>query len=266
MVFSSLPFLVLFLPVVLLAVSLARRHGGHGAVVATLLAASWLFYACWDWRFVPLLWGSILFNHAWARLLITTADDRRRGHLLAIGIAANLLVLGFFKYAGWLAGSLEALADDDWEIPKIVLPLGISFITFQKIAFLADVARTRPMPSRLPDFALFASFFPQLVAGPIVHHHELLPQIRPPRLGAARRSWRHGPGHWPTACSFTSTSRAMPTWRSDWRCCGGSGCRPTSLRRALAARLPAPLAHHPVAVPARLPLPAAGRQPARTGA
>lgn len=189
MVFSSLPFLLVFLPAVLLAVSLARREGGHGAVVAALLIASWLFYALWDWRFVPLLWGSILFNHGWARLLIATADDRRRHRLLALGVAANLLVLGFFKYAGWLAGGVEALAGGDWGIPGIALPLGLSFITFQKIAFLVDTARTRPAPYRLADFALFASFFPQLVAGPIVHHGELLPQIRSPRLGAAQRSW-----------------------------------------------------------------------------
>ncbi|HMR30628.1 MAG TPA: MBOAT family O-acyltransferase [Geminicoccaceae bacterium] len=186
MVFSSQPFILVFLPLTLLAVLLARRLGGRLAVAVTLSLASFVFYGWWDWRFLGLLWASILFNHAWGRLLLRPYPERLRRWLLGIGVAVNLGVLCFFKYTNFFLENLDLLTGHDFSALHIILPLGVSFITFQKIAFLVDTWRDRPEPYRLADFALFVSFFPQLIAGPIVHHKEIIPQFQHPDFGVLR--------------------------------------------------------------------------------
>lgn len=186
MVFSSHVFILGFLPLTLLAVFLARRLGGRAGAVVTLVVASMAFYAWWDWRFLALLWASILFNYYWSRLLLRPYPESRRRWLLGIGVAANLAVLCFFKYTNFFLENLDLLLGRDFSALHIILPLGISFITFQKIAYLVDVWRDRPQPYRLIDYALFVSFFPQLIAGPIVHHKELIPQLQQPDLGVLR--------------------------------------------------------------------------------
>lgn len=186
MVFSSQPFILLFLPLTLLAVLLARRMGGRPAVTVALTVASWVFYAWWDWRFLGLLWASILFNHCWGRLLLRPYAERTRRWLLGIGVAANLAVLCFFKYTNFFLENLDLLTGQHFSALHIILPLGISFITFQKIAFLVDTWRERPKPYAIADFALFVSFFPQLIAGPIVHHREIIPQFQRPDFGTLR--------------------------------------------------------------------------------
>ena len=186
MVFSSHVFILGFLPLTLLAVFLARRLGGRAGAVVTLVVASMAFYAWWDWRFLALLWASILFNYYWSRLLLRPYPESRRRWLLGIGVAANLAVLCFFKYTNFFLENLDLVLGRDFSALHIILPLGVSFITFQKIAYLVDVWRDRPQPYRLIDYALFVSFFPQLIAGPIVHHKELIPQLQQPDLGILR--------------------------------------------------------------------------------
>ena len=188
MVFSSYVFILGFLPLTLLAVMVARHVAGRVGAVATLVVASMAFYAWWDWRFLALLWLSILFNYYWSRLLLRPYPESRRRWLLGIGVAANLGVLCFFKYTNFFLENLDLLLGHDFSALHIILPLGISFITFQKIAYLVDVWRDRPQPYRLMDYALFVSFFPQLIAGPIVHHKELIPQLQRPDLGILRLS------------------------------------------------------------------------------
>ena len=186
MVFSSQPFILVFLPLTLLAVLLARRLGGRMAVAVTLTVASFVFYAWWDWRFLGLLWGSILFNHGCGRLLLRPYAEPTRRWLLGIGVAANLAVLCFFKYTNFFLENLDLVTGREFSALHIILPLGISFITFQKIAFLVDTWRDRPKPYGIADFALFVSFFPQLIAGPIVHHKEIIPQFQRADFGVLR--------------------------------------------------------------------------------
>ena len=186
MVFTSHVFLLVFLPATLGAVLLARRLSGRGGVVVVLVVASLLFYGYWDWRYLSLLSASILFNYGFSRLLLRPYGERARCWLLGVGVGVNLAVLGFFKYADFFLANLGAALGRDVGALGIILPLGISFITFQKIAYLVDVWRDRPEPYPFLDYCLFVTFFPQLIAGPIVHHRELIPQLQRPDLGRLR--------------------------------------------------------------------------------
>lgn len=138
-----------------------------------LVAASLFFYGWWELSYVFLLTGSIAVNYL-AALFIRRARSRV---LLAGGIAFNLGLLGYYKYAGFLTEAVNAAAGTGFPVPHIVLPLAISFFTFQQIAFLVDAARGEAENYRLVDYLLFVTFFPQLIAGPIVHHKEMLPQF-----------------------------------------------------------------------------------------
>ena len=186
MVFSSHIFILAFLPLTLLSFFLARYLLGHKGALVALTISSMIFYAYWDWRFLALLWCSILFNYYWSRLLLRPYPEVKRRWLLIIGVGANVGTLAFFKYTNFFLGNLAGLLGTDFNSLYIILPLGISFITFQKIAYLVDVWRERPEPYGLLEYALFVSFFPQLIAGPIVHHKELIPQIQDERLGTFR--------------------------------------------------------------------------------
>ncbi|WP_174275014.1 MBOAT family O-acyltransferase [Sphingomonas bacterium] len=155
-----------------------------------LLLASWLFYGAWDWRFVALLIGSALLNWGCARLIAAAPDAAagRRKALLIVGVAANLAILGIFKYYDFFLEQLGVLLGRfgiarDLPLMQIVLPVGVSFFTFQAMSYLVDVARKRIAAAALLDVTLLMSFFPHLVAGPIVRGSDLLPQFRAtPRL------------------------------------------------------------------------------------
>ena len=177
--FNSPEFLAVFLPVTWVAWYLLQRAAGIRAGAAWLTLASLGFYAWWDWRFAPLLVLSLLVNFALGRRLAQGAAAGRRGWLLA-GLAWNLGLLGFFKYWNFFTGTFNAALATSIPALPIVLPLGISFFTFQKIAFLVDAWRGRVRDVRFGDFALFVMFFPQLIAGPIVHHGEFIPQLQDP--------------------------------------------------------------------------------------
>lgn len=174
MLFNSFEFIFVFLPLALAAFyGLARLRLTTAAVYA-LVAASLAFYAAWNVRFLPILLASVAFNYGMGRLL----EARPRRWLLAVGVGANLALLGYFKYAGFFFGVAGAG----------FLPLGISFITFQKIAFLVDTYRGMTARYRFRDFLLFVTFFPQLIAGPIVHHGEFIPQLQRLRMFVPRPS------------------------------------------------------------------------------
>ncbi len=183
MLFHSQLFLVVFLPAVLGAYYLlADRRGARSWL---LIVASLVFYGYWDARLVPLLVATVLVNWAFARL----AGARPRRWLLPAGVALDLAVLGFFKYADFFAGTLAAIGGwrhDPW---SIVLPLGISFFTFQQISYLVDLHRGRAPVYGLRDYALYVTFFPQLIAGPIVRHNEIIDQfaLDPRREGLHER-------------------------------------------------------------------------------
>ena len=144
-----------------------------------LVAASYAFYAAWDWRFCLLLAGSTAANYAFG-LWIEAREGAARKRMLALAVAFNLVVLAFFKYFDFFAGSLAALIGVDpagWVL-NLVLPVGISFFTFEGIAYATDVYRRRlPAVHGKTDFALFVSFFPHLVAGPIIRPTDFFPQL-----------------------------------------------------------------------------------------
>lgn len=189
MLFPTLAFGVFFLFVYFTAWSLDRENGRRKIF---LLLASWFFYAQWDWRFVGLLIASAVLNWGVAALIARTETSVKRKWLVALGVLVNLLILGFFKYYGFFVEQMgDLLTRVGWErdlpLLQVVLPVGISFFTFQGISYVVDVhRRTTPAAKSLLDVMLLMSFFPHLVAGPIVRASDLLPQFdRTPRLTRA---------------------------------------------------------------------------------
>ena len=190
MLFNSFIFVFGFLPVALLLTYGARYLGRQQAIVLTVL--SLVYYAWWRPVQLPILLASIVFNFAVGRLIQNAFAAGRTKSVrlwLVIGLVVDLAALGWFKYANFVADNLAALAGTQSTLPKIALPLAISFFTFQKIAYLVDSARGEAKRMSFREFALFASFFPQLLAGPIVHYKEMVPQFDSRRFG--RLDWRN---------------------------------------------------------------------------
>lgn len=155
-----------------------------------LLAASWFFYACWDWRFLSLICFSTALDFVIGRALYATDDahQNRRRLLLTASLVGNLALLGFFKYFGFFVENLEELLGVDVPALDVVLPVGISFYTLQTLSYTLDIFHRRLKPTESwTEFALFVAFFPQLVAGPIVRAVDFLPQLdTPPWLDRER--------------------------------------------------------------------------------
>jgi D-alanyl-lipoteichoic acid acyltransferase DltB (MBOAT superfamily) len=176
MLFNSHSFILLFLPVVLLGYFVLGRRSNLAPVV-WLALASLVFYGFGGWQFVPLLLLSIAFNYGVGYLLIARKlGPSARFAVLTTGVAGDLLVLGIFKYAGFFAANLNALFSTGFVV-NIVLPVGISFYTFTQIAFLVDAYRGQVARYALPHYALFVTYFPHLIAGPILHHRDMIPQF-----------------------------------------------------------------------------------------
>src|SRR6266702_6451596 len=176
MLFNSYPFILLFLPAVLVGYFWLGRRSNLTPVI-WLAAASLAFYAIGNWQFVALLLASIAFNYAIGYLLIAAElTPMRRRAALALGVAGDLLVLGIFKYAGFVTDNVNALLGTHVAV-HILLPVGISFYTFTQIAFLVDAYRRQVAAYALPHYALFVTYFPHLIAGPILHHKDMIPQF-----------------------------------------------------------------------------------------
>tara|TARA_A100001037_G_scaffold3769_1_gene3649 strand:+ start:828 stop:2366 length:1539 start_codon:yes stop_codon:yes gene_type:complete len=179
--FNSFHFILGFLPVVILLTWFATSRIGRTTAIGSLILASLFFYGWWNPSFLALLVASVSGNYALGVVLRTLARQKR--HLVArivliTGISANLGTIGYFKYAGFLTEIISSLIAIDWTLGAIVLPLGISFFTFQQIAYIVDCAHENVDSHGFFDYALFVTFFPQLIAGPIVYHRDILPQIR----------------------------------------------------------------------------------------
>jgi len=178
MLFNSFEFIFAFLPASLIGFFLIARYAGRNAAVVFLALASMFFYAWWRPIYLLLIVAEVCMNFGLGRALQRQRD--RSPWLLRGAIAINLLILGYFKYTLFLAGIVNELAGTDFVLAAIILPLGISFHTFQQIAYLVDVGRGSVPRYRFWDYVLFVTFYPQLIAGPIVHHNEILPQIQGP--------------------------------------------------------------------------------------
>ena len=187
MLFNSYTFALFFVLVWAAYWALARTSRMR---VWLLLAASYWFYGNWDKRFLLLIAGSTVLDYFVGRAMHATEDERRRRGLLTLSLCGNLGALAFFKYWGFFieetARALGALGlEPNLPTLNVILPVGISFYTFQTLSYTIDIYRRELAPERdFARFALFVAFFPQLVAGPIVRARDFLPQIgRPPQLG-----------------------------------------------------------------------------------
>jgi alginate O-acetyltransferase complex protein AlgI len=179
MLFSSYTFLFQFLPVVALAFAAARRHSPRAGILV-LVGASLFFYGAWRPIYLLLLLASIAVNFSLGLLM---ADPHRRRSIGMVGVALNLALLCYFKYTNFIVDSINMLTGAPLPFMNIVLPLGISFFTFQQIAYLVDVMRGAPVERDIFSYGLFVSFFPHLIAGPLVHHAEMIPQFKHERTG-----------------------------------------------------------------------------------
>lgn len=180
MLFNSYAFLFAFLPAVLIGYWLLLRRGKRLAQILVTFS-SLVFYGYWDWRFLPLVCGSIAFNYLLSRVIVRSAT----AWPLIFGIAVNLAILGFFKYALFVL-DVSGLEDRAPQFLRdIVLPLGISFWTFQQIAYLVDVHARRVPPAPIDAHAFSMLFFPHLIAGPILLYANISRQY-------LRGAWKHG--------------------------------------------------------------------------
>jgi alginate O-acetyltransferase complex protein AlgI len=173
MLFTSLEFLFCYLPVTFLGFFIIANMWGQLASAWWLASASIFFYGWWDIRYVPLLLGSVVFNY----LIGRTIAQFPKKSILLIGIAGDLALLGLFKYSDFFIATLNGVIDTQVELLHLVLPLGISFFTFTQIAFLVDSFRGCVREKNFGHYILFVTYFPHLIAGPVLHHNQMMPQF-----------------------------------------------------------------------------------------
>lgn len=179
MVFSSFEFIFLFLPLTYAVMLVLTHYKASRAAIVFLIAASLFFYGYWNPYYLVLIAGSIIANFATAHLV---DPDRRysqsvRRVALTTIVMANLLLLGYFKYLVFFVHTARSLNLADFDVGAIILPIGISFFTFQQISYQVDRYQGKVTNNSFLNYALFVVYFPQLIAGPIVHHKEMLDQF-----------------------------------------------------------------------------------------
>src|SRR5262245_57696746 len=180
MLFNSHEFIFLFLPLTLFGF-FAIAAVNHKLAAGWLTAASLFFYGWWNPVYVGLLVASFLFNYALGvRIVRARGEPRRCRRLLVAAVTVDLAVLGYYKYANFFLENANAVLGTAASLGEIVLPLGISFFTFTQIAFLVDAYQGKAEEYRLTHYALFVTYFPHLIAGPILHHREMMPQFAEP--------------------------------------------------------------------------------------
>lgn len=177
MLFNTFAFIFGFLPLVYFTTFFVRKSNDLFKIV--LCGASLFFYAVWEAKYLPLLVGSITLNFLMAKKIVLLLDKNNENHAkktLYISILFNLLLLGIFKYTGFFLKVIEDIAGGSFSV-EITLPLAISFFTFQQMAFLVDVYKKNTKPDNFLNYFFFVSFFPQLIAGPIVNYKNIRPQL-----------------------------------------------------------------------------------------
>ena len=178
MLFNSVEFIFIFLPITLLLYCILQKQKQYRLAILVLVLASLFFYAWWNSSYLILLLSSIVFNYFIGFLLIAKDCHKKQRQLyLVLGVVINLLLIGYFKYTNFAINNFNFIFDTSFDLPNIILPLAISFFTFQQIAYLVDAYKKEAPKYNFIDYCLFVSFFPQLIAGPIVHHEEVLNQF-----------------------------------------------------------------------------------------
>lgn len=199
MLFNTWQFILLFLPITFAVYFWLNRNRWTSAGKVWLVGASLFFYAYWDVSYLPLMAGSILFNFVVGTALARSHQraslhwqplglELPRKVMLTFGVAVNLMLLAYYKYADFFIANVNAAFDSAHPLPHIILPLAISFFTFTQIVYLVDSHRGETAEYNLLNYSLFVTFFPHLIAGPIVHHRQIMPQFSSPRTLATRYS------------------------------------------------------------------------------
>lgn len=183
MLFNSFIFIFCFLPLTLGAYFLVGYSAGSRPAFVLLVFSSLVFYAWWSPSFLLILAPSVVANALLGQWLIEGyGSPHSRRVAFIFGICANIALLGYFKYANFFISTINNALATPYSIGNVILPLGISFFTFQKIAFLVDAYRAEVKRFNFLNYTLFVTFFPQLIAGPIVHHKDIIPQLALPNV------------------------------------------------------------------------------------
>jgi len=179
MVFSSYEYIFFFLPITFFVYFYLNKMRLVKLGQVFLVASSLFFYAWWKIEYLPILLTSIIFNFFAGKYLTESNDWQltKRKCLLIAGVAGNILLLGYFKYYDFFVSNINNIFNSEISGLQLTLPLAISFFTFQQIAYLIDSYRGEAKEYNFLNYAVFVSFFPQLIAGPIVHHKEMMPQF-----------------------------------------------------------------------------------------
>jgi alginate O-acetyltransferase complex protein AlgI len=195
MLFNSFQFILFFLPVTFVVYFVLQRMRLATMAKGWLILSSLFFYSWWNVNYLPLILTSMLVNFAIGSSFVRSnnAPSKRISpkRLLIAGVGFNLGLLGYFKYADFFVANLNWGLSGSFNLPNVLLPLAISFFTFQQIAYLVDCYREAERKERVGEYdflnyALFVTFFPQLIAGPIVHHKEMMPQFASASNGTVR--------------------------------------------------------------------------------
>ncbi|MDH5409219.1 MAG: MBOAT family protein [Gammaproteobacteria bacterium] len=173
MLFNSVEFIFLFLPVTFVGFYWLKFSNKPLIAIRWLVFASLFFYAWWDPKLIWIILISVLFNFYIGQAILKW----ERRYLLILGIIGNLALLAYFKYFNFIIDNINLAFSSNYSFEKIILPIAISFFTFQQIAYLVDTYKGKTQKHSLLQHCLFVAFFPQLIAGPIVHHKEMFPQF-----------------------------------------------------------------------------------------
>jgi len=177
MLFNSYEFLILFLPITFFIFFYLSRVSFIRLRQFFLLASSLFFYGWWKPIYLPILVFSILINFYIGKNILIANKKYQKKLFLIVGLSLDIIVLLYFKYTNFFIGNFNFILGTNLDLLKISLPLAISFFTFQQIAYLTDCYQEKTKEYNLLNYAVFVSFFPQLIAGPIVHHKEMMPQF-----------------------------------------------------------------------------------------
>ena len=181
MLFNSYAFIFIFLPITFFIYFYLNHKRFTNASKGFLVCSNLFFYSWWYIGYLPILLTSVIFNFYLARRLHRKCNNKSKGFskktTLAFGVVLNIALLGYFKYTNFFIENFNIAFDANTELLHILLPLAISFFTFQQIAYLVDIYRKEAKEYDFLNYALFVTFFPQLIAGPIVHHKEMMPQF-----------------------------------------------------------------------------------------